>query len=83
MKIGELSRRAGVAVDTLRYDERIGLLPPTPRDAGGRRDYDAAALVWLAFLGRLKVTGMPLAEMSRCPPARRRPGNGSRAPDTP
>jgi DNA-binding transcriptional MerR regulator len=65
MKIGDLSRRSGVSIDTLRYYERIGLLPRTPRDAGGRRDYDEAALQWLAFLGRLKVTGMPLAEMRR------------------
>lgn len=65
MKIGDLSRRSGVSTDTLRYYERIGLLPPTPRDAGGRRDYGENALVWLAFLGRLKVTGMSLSEMRR------------------
>jgi DNA-binding transcriptional MerR regulator len=65
MKIGELSRRAGVSADTLRYYERIGLLPRPPRDNGGRRDYDETALAWLAFLGRLKITGMPLAEMRR------------------
>lgn len=65
MRIGDLSRRSGVGIDTLRYYERIGLLPRAPRDGGGRRDYDDAALVWLAFLRRLKVTGMPLAEMRR------------------
>ena len=65
MKIGDLSRRSGVSVDTLRYYERIGLLPRTPRDAGGWRDFDETALVWLAFLGRLKTTGMPLAAMRR------------------
>lgn len=65
MKIGDLSRRSGVSTDTLRYYERIGLLPRTSRDAGGRRDYDESALVWLAFLGRLKVTGMSLSEMRR------------------
>jgi DNA-binding transcriptional MerR regulator len=65
MKIGTLSQRSGISSDTLRYYERIGLLPRTPRDGGGRRDYDETALVWLAFLGRLKITGMPLAEMRR------------------
>lgn len=65
MKIGELSARAGLSVDTIRYYERIGLLPRAGRDAGGRRDYDATILVWIAFLSRLRVTGMPIREMVR------------------
>lgn len=65
MKIGELARRAGVSPHTIRYYERIGLMPPAYRDAGGRRDYDGSALVWLGFLGRLKTTGMPIRDMLR------------------
>jgi DNA-binding transcriptional MerR regulator len=65
MTIGELSRRTGVSIDTLRYYERIGLLPRPGRDAGGRRVYDDTFLAWLAFLGRLKATGMPLTEARR------------------
>lgn len=45
MKIGELARRAGVSPHTIRYYERIGLMPRAGRDAGGRRDYDGSALV--------------------------------------
>ena len=63
MKIGELARRSGLTGHTIRYYERIGLLPRAPRDRAGRRDYDAAILDWIEFLGRLKTTGMPIREM--------------------
>ncbi|VUX45397.1 MerR family transcriptional regulator [Candidatus Defluviicoccus seviourii] len=65
MKIGELARRAEISAHTIRYYERIGLLPRADRDGGGRRDYDASTLVWLEFLGRLKTTGMPIRDMLR------------------
>lgn len=65
MRIGELARRSGLSVDTIRYYERIGLMPKADRDRANRRDYDARALVWIAFLGRLKTTGMPIREMQR------------------
>ncbi|SIP89551.1 MULTISPECIES: MerR family transcriptional regulator [unclassified Bosea (in: a-proteobacteria)] len=63
MKIGELARRSGLSVHTIRYYERIGLLPYADRDRSHQRDYDAAILVWIEFLGRLKTTGMPIREM--------------------
>ncbi len=65
MKIGELARRSGLTAHTIRYYERIGLLPYADRDRSSRRDYDASILVWIAFLGRLKKTGMPIREMLR------------------
>jgi DNA-binding transcriptional MerR regulator len=65
MKIGDLAKRTGVTAYTLRYYERIGLLPRAARDASGQRDYDASILVWIEFLGRLKTTGMPIREMLR------------------
>ena len=63
MKIGELARRTGLSVDTIRYYEKIGLLPRADRDRAGRRDYDRGILAWIAFLGRLKTTGMPIRNM--------------------
>ncbi|MEP1575558.1 MerR family transcriptional regulator [Roseibium album] len=63
MKISELAKRTGLSAHTIRYYERIGLLPFADRDAGGRRDYDEAILIWIGFLKRLKTTGMPIRKM--------------------
>lgn len=65
MKIGDLAKRSGLSAHTLRYYERIGLLPYADRDRSGQRDYDAAILTWIEFLGRLKTTGMQISEMLR------------------
>ena len=40
MTIAEVSQKFGLSPDTLRYYERIGLIPPVPRTKGGIRDYD-------------------------------------------
>ena len=63
MKIGQLAKRSGLTAHTIRYYERIGLLPYADRDLSGQRDYDASILSWIEFLGRLKATGMPIREM--------------------
>lgn len=63
MKISELSQRSGLSAYTIRYYERIGLLPYADRDAGGHRDYDPSILIWISFLGRLKATDMPISDM--------------------
>jgi DNA-binding transcriptional MerR regulator len=65
MKIGELARRSGLSAHTIRYYERIGLLPYADRNASSQRDYDASILIWIEFLGRLKTTGMPIRDMLR------------------
>ncbi|MEQ5869901.1 MerR family transcriptional regulator [Sagittula sp. NFXS13] len=62
MKISDLARRSGFSTDTLRYYEKIGLVPRAARDAGGWRVYDASTLTWLAFLDRLRATGMPMRD---------------------
>lgn len=63
MKIGELARRSGLSAHTIRYYERIGLLPYADRDRSKQRDYDASILIWIEFLGRLRTTGMPIRDM--------------------
>ncbi|MGV6872189.1 MerR family transcriptional regulator [Pseudochelatococcus sp. B33] len=63
MKIGELAKRSGLSAHTIRYYERIGLLPYADRDRSSQRDYDASILIWIEFLGRLKTAGMPIREM--------------------
>ncbi|RCS21791.1 MerR family transcriptional regulator [Phyllobacterium salinisoli] len=65
MKIGELAKRSGLSAHTIRYYERIGLLPYADRDGSSQRDYDASILIWIQFLGRLKTTGMPIRDMLR------------------
>jgi DNA-binding transcriptional MerR regulator len=65
MKIGQLAKRSGLSAYTIRYYERIGLLPRADRDRSGQRDYDASILTWIEFLERLKTTGMPIRDMLR------------------
>lgn len=65
MKIGELAKRSGFSVHTIRYYERIGLLPRARRDQSRQRDYDVSILVWIEFLNRLKTVGMPIRDMQR------------------
>src|SRR5258708_21897322 len=65
MKIGDIAQRTGLTAHTIRYYERIGLLPFAPRDSTGQRVYDASVLTWIEFLGRLKTTGMSIQEMLR------------------
>ncbi|MDR3517741.1 MAG: MerR family transcriptional regulator [Azospirillaceae bacterium] len=65
MKIGELARRTGLTAHTIRYYERIGLLPFAIRDHAKQRDYDGSILPWIGFIGRLKTTGMPIRDMLR------------------
>jgi MerR family mercuric resistance operon transcriptional regulator len=61
--IGELSRRAGCNVETVRYYERIGLLPKARREQGGRfRRYDSDDVARLQFIRRSRQLGFTLAE---------------------
>jgi len=65
VKIGDLSRCTGLTAHTLRYYERIGLLPRAPRGSSKQREYDGSILPWIEFLGRLRTTGMPIRDMVR------------------
>lgn len=69
--IGEAARQAGVSAHTLRYYERLGLISPVARGRRGERRYGASDLEWVAFLKRLRATGMPVREMARFAELRR------------
>jgi DNA-binding transcriptional MerR regulator len=56
---------SGFSIDTVRYYERIGLLPEVRRDSAGRRAFSDIDLKWLGLLRCLRDTGMPIAEMLR------------------
>ncbi len=61
--IGEASRRSGVHIETIRYYEREGILPPAERTASGRRLYDPQAIARLHFVRRCRDLGFPMADM--------------------
>jgi Cd(II)/Pb(II)-responsive transcriptional regulator len=63
MKIGELARRAGCQVETIRYYERAGLLPAPARSRGNYRQYDAGHVERLAFIRRCRSLDMALDEI--------------------
>lgn len=65
LPIAEVAERTGLSKDTLRYYEKAGLIEAVDRSSGGQRRYAAADLDWLAFLLRLRATGMPIADMQR------------------
>jgi MerR family mercuric resistance operon transcriptional regulator len=61
--IGWLSQQTGVNIETVRYYERIGLLPKPPRSDGGRRLYDPAAARRLNFIRRSRELGFSIDEI--------------------
>lgn len=60
MTIAEVSRKYGVSADTLRYYERIGLLPPVPRTKGGIRDYDEDSCRWIELMKCMRSAGVQI-----------------------
>ena len=65
MEITEVARHSGLSVDTIRFYEKTGMLPPIARDGRGWRRFDPNTADWLRNLGRLRATGMPLRDMRR------------------
>ena len=64
LTIGEVARRAGVATSSIRYYERIGLLPKPDR-SGGQRRYDPDVLGKLGFIGVAQSAGFKLREIKQ------------------
>jgi DNA-binding transcriptional MerR regulator len=65
LTIKEAADATGTTPDTLRYYEKIDLLPRIRREGGGRRTYDDSDLGWIRFLKLLRETGMPIREMQK------------------
>ena len=59
MTISEVSKQYGVSADTLRYYERIGLIPPVPR-INGARNYDASSLSWVELVKCMRSAGVSI-----------------------
>ncbi len=60
MKIAEVSEQFGISADTLRYYERVGLIPPVHRNGGGIRDYDELDLRRVDFIRCMRGAGLPI-----------------------
>ncbi|MEU5903100.1 MerR family transcriptional regulator [Micromonospora sp. NPDC047527] len=66
LSIGQVARRTGLSVHTLRLYERAGLLASeVRRDRAGRRVYSAWDVEWLVNCVKFRATGMPLTTISR------------------
>jgi DNA-binding transcriptional MerR regulator len=63
LTVREASEFTGLSAHTLRYYERIGLIEPVARNAGGHRRYAQTDLEHLRFLHCLRDTGMPIQRM--------------------
>ena len=63
MKIHELSKQSGIHLETIRYYEKMGLMPEPKRLANGYRDYDEASLKQLKFIKTCRALGVTLAEI--------------------
>jgi len=63
LTIGRLSRRAAVNIETVRYYERVGLLPSPPRTEGGHRLYGEPHVKRLTFVRRARELGFTLEEI--------------------
>ena len=60
MTIAEVSKKYGLSADTLRYYERIGLIPPVPRSQSGIRDYDAESCGWIELMRCMRSAGVQI-----------------------
>ena len=63
MAIGDVSRLTGVNIETIRYYEKIKMLPPPPRTKSGRRVYGRAEVRRLSFIRRARELGFTLDEV--------------------
>ena len=63
MGIGAVSAATGCHIETIRYYERVGVMPPAPRTPGGRRLYDEGAVRRLRLIRRSRELGFPLRDI--------------------
>ena len=63
ISIGELSQLTGVNIETIRYYEKINMLPAPPRTEGGHRIYGSAEARILTFIRRARELGFAIDEI--------------------
>ena len=60
MTIKEVAKKYDISQDTIRYYEKIGLIPKVPRNASGIRDFDEKSLKWIEFIKCMRLSGMEI-----------------------
>jgi DNA-binding transcriptional MerR regulator len=60
MTIAEVGKQFGISPDTLRYYEKIGLIPPIKKNNSGIRDYGEADLKWIEFIKCMRSAGLTI-----------------------
>lgn len=60
MTIAQVSQKYGLSQDTLRYYERIGIIPPVPRNKSGIRDYDEVSCNWIELMKCMRSSGVQI-----------------------
>jgi DNA-binding transcriptional MerR regulator len=64
MKVGQVAKTARVSIQTVRFYERCGLLPPPPRLQSGYRDYDAGVVNTVVLIKQMQELGFTLRELN-------------------
>lgn len=60
MTIAQMSKLMGLTTDTLRYYERVGLIPPVKRNKSGIRDYSEDDIKWIQFVKCMRMSGLSI-----------------------
>lgn len=79
MTISQVAQKYNVSQDTLRYYEKIGLIPPVPRNAAGKRDYDKETLGYVETMTCLRAAGVQIEALVEYVKLCRTPGDTSKA----
>ena len=65
MKISEVSEKFKIPIDTLRYYERVGLIPPVNRSDNGIRDFNQTDIDWVDFVKCMRTAGLPIDVLTK------------------
>lgn len=65
LTVQQSAQKTGLSVHTIRYYERVGLIPSVHRAGNGHRRYNEDDIGWIEFVKCLRSTGMPISEVQR------------------
>ena len=65
MTIAEVSKRYNITPDTIRYYEKIGLIPHVPRNKSGIRDFDENSCNWIEFIKCMRSAGLSIEVLTQ------------------